>query len=139
MTAFTEQETSLVAQTAEVINTVKSLAIINSKAPFSCTHGKDSLDIALIFASFEQGVSLFFQGDGVYQLIDGQDGSLISVKDYLKTFSAFEFYDIEDIYVCQQSLKQRKLSSAFHIENVQILATTDFALQLRQHKHILRF
>ena len=92
------------------------LAIINSKAPFSSAYGKDALDIALIFGSFEQKVSLFFQGDGVYQLIDNQDGSLLSIKDYLKTFAAFEFYDIEDIYVCHQSLANRELDESFHIE-----------------------
>ena len=104
-----EQQTSSSAQ-------ANGLAIINSKAPFSSTHGKDALDIALIFGSFEQKVSLFFQGDGVYQLIADQDGSLLAIKDYLKTFSAFEFYDIEDIYVCQQSLSNRQLDENFHID-----------------------
>ena len=120
-------------------NVIKNLAIINSKAPFSSTYGKDSLDVALIFGSFEQEISLFFQGDGVYQLMANQSGATISVKDYLKTFSAFEFYDIEHIYVCQQSLIDRELSDSFHIENVQVLAATDFSLALKQHKHILRF
>lgn len=118
---------------------IKNIAIINSKAPFSSTYGKDSLDVALIFASFEQEVSLFFQGDGVYQLIESQNGKLISVKDYLKTFSAFEFYDIEKVYVCQKSLTERKLPDDFHIEGVQVLSSTNFALTLKQHKHILRF
>jgi tRNA 2-thiouridine synthesizing protein C len=122
-----------------IIEPTKLLALINSKAPFASTYGKDSLDMALIFGSFEQGVSLFFQGDGVYQLIDKQDSNEISVKDYLKTFAAFEFYDIENIYVCQQSLNERRLSDAFHIENVQLLSAKDFALQITQHKHILRF
>jgi len=115
------------------------LAIINSKAPFSSSHGKDALDIALIFGSFEQKVSLFFQGDGVYQLINNQDGSVLSIKDYLKTFSAFEFYDIEDIYVCQQSLLNRKLSEEFHIDDVQVLASIEFGVALNSHQHILRF
>ena len=60
-------------------NTVKTLAIINAKAPYSDNAGKDALDIALIFGSFEQPVSLFFQGDGVYQLIDEQQAELIKV------------------------------------------------------------
>jgi len=115
------------------------LAIINSKAPFSSTHGKDALDIALIFGSFEQNVSLFFQGDGVYQLIAQQDGSLLSVKDYLKTFSAFEFYDIEDIYVCQQSLANRQLGENFHISDVQVLPSIEFGAALNRHQHVLRF
>ena len=115
------------------------LAIINSKAPFGNNHGKDALDIALIFGSFEQGISLFFQGDGVYQLISGQDGSLISIKDYLKTFSAFEFYDIEDVYVCKESLNERQLNQNFHIEGVQVLSPSDFGNKLSNHQHILRF
>jgi tRNA 2-thiouridine synthesizing protein C len=130
MTNFNEED---------VVEAPKTLAIINSKAPFGYTHGKDALDIALIFASFEQGVSLFFQGDGVYQLIDKQDGSIISVKDYLKTFSAFEFYDIDDVYVCQQSLIERNLTDTFHIDNVRVLTVKAFTSQLVQHKHILRF
>ncbi len=116
-----------------------SLAIINSKAPFSSNDGKDALDVALIFGAFEQKVSLFFQGDGVYQLIANQDGTLVSIKDYLKTFSAFEFYDIEDIYVCQQSLVNRQLDETFHIEDVKVLASAEFALALNRHQHVLRF
>jgi tRNA 2-thiouridine synthesizing protein C len=122
-----------------IVQQESGLAIINSKAPFSSTYGKDALDIALIFGSFEQKVSLFFQGDGVYQLIDNQDGTLLSIKDYLKTFSAFEFYDIEDIYVCQQSLSNRQLGEDFHISDVQVLPSIEFGAALNRHQHILRF
>ncbi|MFQ3209639.1 MAG: tRNA 2-thiouridine synthesizing protein C, partial [Colwellia sp.] len=107
--------TTIEQQTLASLPKEFGLAIINSKAPFSSNHGKDALDVALMFGSFEQKVSLFFQGDGVYQLMANQDGRLVSIKDYLKTFSAFEFYDIEDIYVCQQSLVSRQLNEIFHI------------------------
>jgi len=117
----------------------KTLAILNSKAPYSNIAGKDALDIALIFASFEQAPALFFQGDGVWQLKANQDGLLISVKDYLKTFAAFEFYDIEDIYVCQESLYARSLSTNFHIEKIQVLSKQAFAQQLASYNSILRF
>ena len=119
--------------------TLKTLAILNTKAPYSSTAGKDALDIALIFGSFEQPVALFFQGEGVRQLISGQDGSMINVKDYLKTFAAFEFYDIEEIYVCQTSLAQRGLVYDFHIDGVQVLNQQDFAQKLTSHQTVLRF
>lgn len=118
---------------------VKTLAILNSKAPFASTAGKDALDIALVFGAFEQPVSLFFQGDGVWQLTQGQDGSIIFVKDYLKTFAAFEFYDIEDVYVCQASLTARNLAADFHIDEVQVLNPQTFAQKLSSHNTILRF
>mgnify|MGYP000701743461 CR=1 FL=1 len=120
-------------------NTQKTLALINSKAPYGSSAGKDALDIALIFGSFEQTVSLFFQGDGIWQLISEQDGSIISVKDYLKTFAAFEFYDIENIYVCAASLTERNVSIDFHIDTVQVLNQAMFAHKLTSHDHILRF
>jgi len=119
--------------------TTKTFAILNAKAPYSSCAGKDALDIALIFGSFEQPVSLFFQGDGVWQLISGQDGALLSVKDYLKTFAAFEFYDIEEVYVCETSLAARNLSLNFHIESVQVLKQSQFADKLASHQTVLRF
>lgn len=118
---------------------MNELAIVNSKAPFGSSSGKDALDIALIFASYEQDVSLFFQGDGVFQLKAGQDASLISIKDYLKTFAAFDFYDIEHIYVCDTSLSQRNMSNDFHIDGVEVLTSDAFAAKLNEHKTILRF
>lgn len=118
---------------------VKTFAILNSKAPFASTAGKDALDIALVFGAFEQPVSLFFQGDGVWQLVNGQDGAMVSVKDYLKTFAAFEFYDIENVYVCQASLTARNLVSEFHIDEVQVLDPNGFAQKLSSHSTVLRF
>lgn len=120
-------------------NAEKSVAIINSNAPFSKANAKDSLDVALIFGSYEQVVSLYFQGDGVYQLIAEQQPEKILQKDFLKTFAALEFYDIENIYICQNSLNKRKLPSNFCIDNVQVLTADDFATSIHQHQTILRF
>ena len=118
----------------------KRTAIINCKAPFSQIHGKDALDISLIFGSFEQDVSLFFLGDGVWQLIDNQDTGHIQTKNYLKTFSAFEFYDIEKIYVCEKSLIERQLNHTdFHIGNVVKLNPKDFSDTLHKYQTIFRF
>ena len=117
----------------------KSLAIVNASAPFSQPNAKDSLDIALIFGSYEQTVSLYFQGDGVYQLIAGQHPENIQQKDFLKTFAALEFYDINNIYICRNSLKERNLPDNFCIDNIQVLSLDEFATSLHQHQSILRF
>jgi tRNA 2-thiouridine synthesizing protein C len=119
--------------------TEKSVAIINTNAPLSKANAKDALDVALIFGSYEQAVSLYFQGDGVYQLIAHQQPEKVQQKDFLKTFAALEFYDIENIYVCHHSLIQRGLAENFSIKNVQILNGNDFSISLHQHQTILRF
>lgn len=119
--------------------TVKKIGIINSRSPYGDNAGKDALDLALIFGSYEQQISLFFHGDGVYQLITQQSPELIQQKNYLKTFGAFELYDVNHIYVCQQSLKQRQLTNAFHIDNVTILDDEAFKDKLSQQQAIFRF
>jgi len=116
-----------------------SVAVLNAHSSFNGSYGKDALDVALIFGSYEQEVSLFFQGEGVRQLVSAQNASLIDAKDYLATFSALEFYDVENIYVCLTSLKQRNLAVDFHINNVNVLAEQEFSEKLRQHRTILRF
>ncbi|MGB0938086.1 MAG: sulfurtransferase complex subunit TusC [Colwellia sp.] len=120
-------------------NNYTGVAILNTSAPFSSQAGKESLDVALIFGSFEQDINLFFHGEGVWQLLDGQHAEIIDVKNYLKTFSAFEFYDIDTVYVCEQSLKERNLNNKFHIEAVTVLNAEDFSVKLSQHQQILRF
>jgi len=117
----------------------KTLAVLNSHSSFNANYGREALDIALIFGSYEQEVSLFFQGEGVRQLIAHQNAESIKYKDYLATFSALEFYDVENLYVCEESLQQRNLSTDFHVDNVHILNAEEFSQQLRQHQTILRF
>lgn len=116
----------------------KKIAILNSSSTIN-EASKEALDAALIFGSYEQPTSLFFQGEGVRQLLKHQDIQSIKVKDYLKTMSALEFYDIENIYVCQTSLNERGLAEDFHLENVQVLSAVNFSQKLHQHQVILRF
>ncbi|MBL4909809.1 MAG: sulfurtransferase complex subunit TusC [Alteromonadaceae bacterium] len=117
----------------------KSIAVLNSHSSFDQNHGKEALDIALIFGSYEQQVALFFQGDGVRQLIAQQKAEVLKTKDYLATFSALAFYDVETIYVCGTSLAQRGLIEDFHIDNAQVLKQTEFSATLRQYQTIIRF
>ncbi len=124
---------------SDIQHNTKTVAILNTQAPFSSSAGKEALDAALIFGSFEQPTSLFFIGDGVFQVIGDQNPTSIESKDYLKTFSALEFYDIDNIYICEQSLSERNLTANFHIDNVQVLSKQAFNELLHQHNVIYRF
>lgn len=117
----------------------KTVAILNTKAPFAHSTAKEALDVALIYGSYEQETSLFYQGDGVYQLVNEQHPELINAKNFLKTFSAFEFYDLEKVYVCQQSLAERNLEVNFHIDNVTLVSPEEFSSLLHQHHVVLTF
>lgn len=103
------------------------------------THGKEALDLALILGSFEQNVALFFQGNGVYQLVQNQALEQINQKDYLATFAALPFYDVEQIFICQEDIAQRKINTEQLLPHAEILSRAAFQQKLAQFDVCLRF
>jgi tRNA 2-thiouridine synthesizing protein C len=83
---------------------------MNRKAPYGTVYALESLEVVLIGAAFEQDVKLVFIDDGVYQLTKGQSTEGIGMKNFSPTYSALGDYDIKEIYVDEQSLKDRGLS-----------------------------
>ena len=55
----------------------------------------------------------YLLGDGVYQLLLGQQTAEILSKDYSPMLKLFDLYDIEQVYVCETSLlAERGLAQA---------------------------
>ncbi len=115
------------------------LAFINTCGPFTTAKATESLDMALIFGSFEQSVGLFFTGDGVYQLLKQQHAARLSAKDLTKTFAALPFYDIEDIYVCESALQTRGLTKDDLCIDVTVLCQRDWQQQLSSYQHLVTY
>jgi tRNA 2-thiouridine synthesizing protein C len=89
---------------------VKKIIIVFRHAPHGKAHSREGLDLALLSASFEQDVSLVFVDDGVLNLLAQQDPTKIGGRDFIATFKALPFYDIEKAFVCQGSLSSRGLT-----------------------------
>ena len=60
---------------------------------------KESIDLALVCAAFDQKVNLIFVDNGVYNLMTKQNYQSIGDKNHLDILKGLEFYDIENIYV----------------------------------------
>jgi tRNA 2-thiouridine synthesizing protein C len=88
----------------------KKFLYVNRKAPHGSIYALESLEVVLIGAAFEQDVTLAFVDDGVYQLVKDQDTSAIGTKNFSPTYRALGDYDINQIYVEQESLESRGLS-----------------------------
>jgi len=88
----------------------KKFLYINRKAPHGTVYAQESLEVVLIAAAFEQDVSLAFIDDGVYQLMQNQDTSALGNKNFSPTYRALGDYDVNQIYVEQESLELRGLS-----------------------------
>ena len=88
----------------------KKFMYINRKAPYGTIYALESLEVVLIGAAFEQDVSMAFMDDGVYQIMKGQDTSGSEMKNFSPTYKALGDYDVNKLYVEQESLDERGLS-----------------------------
>ena len=90
--------------------TIKKFMFVNRKAPYGTVYALESLEVVLISAAFDQEVSLAFLDDGVYQITKGQDTKGILQKNFSNAFKALGDYDINKLYVEEESLTERGLT-----------------------------
>lgn len=88
----------------------KKFLYVNRKAPYGTIYALESLEVVLIGAAFEQDVQLAFLDDGVYQLTKDQTTTDIGMKNFSPTYKALGDYDVNKIYVEQESLDARGLT-----------------------------
>jgi len=117
----------------------KRFLYVNRKAPYGTIYGLESLEVVLIGAAFEQDVSLAFLGDGVYQLVKGQDTKGLEVKNFSPAFGALEDYDVTKLYVEEEALQTRGLSAADLVVPVQVVSTQRMAEIMEDQDVILSF
>jgi tRNA 2-thiouridine synthesizing protein C len=119
--------------------TMSDMLIIFRKAPVGTSWAREAMDLALVSAAFGQKVSLLFMGDGVFQLAQNQQPSAVEQKGTQAMMQALPMYDIEQIYVHQDSLDQRGMhSDQLHID-CQSLDSKALPGLLQQHKQVFNF
>ena len=95
--------------------------------------------MVLIGAAFEQDVSLAFVGDGVYQLVKGQNTQGLEMKNFSPTFRALEDYDVTKLYVEQEALQARGLTEADLVVPVEAVSAERMAEIMESQDVILSF
>jgi tRNA 2-thiouridine synthesizing protein C len=95
------------------------------RPPYGSALAQEMLDAMLVAGVFEQDVSVLFCGDGVYQLLDTQQGDLIGTRDIGKALTALPAYDVEQIYVAADALGARGLVADDLVLPVRILEAAD--------------
>lgn len=117
----------------------KRFLYVNRKAPYGTVYGLESLEVVLIGAAFEQDVSVAFVGDGVYQLMKGQDTKALEVKNFSPAFRALEDYDVTKLYVDEDALHERGLSEADLVVPVSVVNAQRMAEIMESQDVILSF
>lgn len=89
---------------------MKRLAFVFTQAPHTSSAGREGLDALLATSAVSEDIQVFFVGDGVFQLLPNQKPGVILSRDYISTFSVMALYEIEQIYLCAESLQERGLA-----------------------------
>ena len=89
---------------------IKKFMYVNRRAPYGSIYALEGLEVVLIGAAFDQDCSMAFIGDGVFQLKKGQDTSDSDMKNFSPTYRALGDYEVNKLYVEQESLAERGLS-----------------------------
>ena len=116
---------------------VKRFMYVNRKAPYGTIYALECLEVVLVAAAFDQDVSVVFVDDGVCQLKKNQDTAAIGMKNFSNTYRALDDYDVEKIYVEQESLDARGLTVDDLIIPVEVVAANDLRKIMAQQDVVI--
>ncbi|CAL4043979.1 sulfurtransferase complex subunit TusC [Buchnera aphidicola] len=86
---------------------MKNIAFVFSHAPHGTAFGREGLDMILSASLTIQNISIFFIGDGIFQLVKNQKPEKILSQDYASAFCILPLYGINTFYFCANSLIER--------------------------------
>ena len=117
----------------------KKIGIINRQAPHGKSDAREALDLTLALSAFNESLSIFFIGDGVYQLLAKHQADLVLQKDFQPMLQMLDLYDVEQIYVCQMSLAIRNISVDDLVIKTTFLTSDEITACLARQDQLLSF
>ncbi len=117
----------------------KNTLILVRRAPYGKNLGRDALEVALAYATFEQPIALLFIGEGVWQLLPHQHSESIHQKPLDKLLNVLPLYDINQVYVCSDSLQCRGIDADGLTISAEVLDVQALQTKLANAQHILSF
>ena len=117
------------------------LAFLFRTAPHGNAISREGLDALLAATAFcdEEEIGVFFIDDGVLNLLDGQNPELLLQKDFIRTFKLLDLYDIEQRFVCTDSLDQYNLNTEQLIISAEKIDRTSLINKLSQAEKVFMF
>ena len=118
---------------------IKKFMYVNRRAPYGTVYALESLEVVLIGAAFDQDVSMVFIDDGIFEIKKGQDTAEIGMKNFSPTYRALEMYDVEKLYVSQESLAERGLTEDDLLVDVEVMPDSQIADLMDEQDVIFTF
>ncbi|WP_417617836.1 sulfurtransferase complex subunit TusC [Oceanisphaera sp.] len=118
---------------------MNKVAFIFRTPPHGSAAGREGLDAVLATSALSEDIGVFFVDDGVYQLLQGQAPGAILGRDYAPAFGLLELYDVDNVYVCSQSLAERDLQPGQLTIAAHPLSASEWQQQLADYNVRLSF
>ena len=117
------------------------LVFLFRTAPHGNAISREGLDALLAATAFcdEEEIGVFFIDDGVFNLLDGQNPELLLQKDFIRTFKLLDLYDIEQRFICANSLDQYNLQAEQLIISAEKIDRTSLINKLSQAEKVFTF
>lgn len=115
---------------------MKSLLVISCHPPARLA-AREALDLVLAAAAFGVPTGLLFMGDGVLQLLKGQDAKAAGQKSLTANLQALELYGVEDVLVCQHSLAERGINARQCLLNSRAVDSSEIALLIKNYDQVV--
>ena len=116
----------------------KGILLVFRHAPYGNALAREGLEAALACGAMGAKTSVLYINEGVWQLLASQNSGAIDCKNQAAMASALPLYDVDTIWVDENSLKQRNLTPS-DINAGKIISTTQVQKLLATSKSILSF
>lgn len=116
-------------------------AFVFRRPPHGSAISREGMDALLAATAFcnENELAVFFIDDGVLNLLSDQKPELILQKNFSNMFKLLDLCDIEQRYICEQSLQQFELSEQDLIISCHQINRTLLVDKLQKAKKIITF
>ena len=88
----------------------RKVMITVRRAPHGSIYVHEAIEVMFIVASYGMDLSVVFLDDGVLALKAGQDTGELGIKEFMASIGALVDFEVEKVYVDQQSLTDRNMS-----------------------------
>lgn len=110
---------------------MSTMLVMIRAAPATGLRAREALDAALLFSAFAQ-IAVLFSGDGVWQLLHGQQPATIGAPSVAPVIAAFAEYEIERVYADARALVDRGIDPSQLLPGVSVLDDDGIRALLRE-------
>ncbi|OOF66063.1 sulfurtransferase complex subunit TusC [Rodentibacter sp. Ppn85] len=117
------------------------IAFLFRSAPHGTSSAREGLDALLAATAFcdEEDIGAFFIDDGVFNLLSGQQPELLLQKDFVRTFKLLDLYNIEQCFICRETLDKFGIVEDDLIVSAKKIDRTLLLAKLNQAEKLLTF